>query len=292
VCSSDLLSVSERMRRDVQVGVELDDLTKANELMINYGRGFLPIVSEEHTLKAVVFKKDLEHHILHPQANEDAQKRLIVGAAVSTHPKDRERIISLIEEQVDFLVIDASDGHSVFQAETLEFIKENHDIPVIAGNVVTAQGFDFLVAAGADAIKVGMGIGSGCITQEAKATGRGQATAIMDIVKARKDYEDETGNYIPIIADGSVNSPAEICIALALGADSVMMGNYFARCTESPGKLSNRYAENKAMELKEYWMEGSAKAKSLNSSERNGRYYQGEELNDEQIGRASCRERV
>lgn len=267
------LPVAERMRTDIQMGVDIESLSEANALMIKHGRGFLPIVSEEHTLKSVVFKKDLDHHLHHPLATEDQHKRLMVGAAISTHPNNQTTIDALIDAEVDFLVIDASDGFTHYQADTLQYIKRNHQTPVIAGNVVTAEGFQFLANAGADAIKVGMGIGSGCTTQEAKATGRGQATALMSVVEQRDEHFEKTGSYLPVIADGSINSPAEICIALALGADSVMMGNYFARCTESPGKMISRYSGNQVQELKEYWMEGSRKAQN------NGRYFLGNESN-------------
>ena len=249
------LPVSERMRKDVQVGVEVEDLKEANRLMIQYGHGFLPVVSSHGTLQSVVFKKDLDKHLQHPQATVDYRKRLRVGAAVSTHPEDRERIRELSACDVDFFVIDSSDGFTGYQKQTLAWIKKQTGIPVIGGNVVTREGFEMLIEAGADAVKIGMGIGSGCITQEAKATGRGQATAIMEIAKARDAYAEKQ-SYIPIIADGGISSPAEIAVALALGADAVMMGNFFARCAESPGKVENRNGRP----VKEYWMEGSKKA--------------------------------
>ncbi|MBU4052853.1 MAG: IMP dehydrogenase, partial [Proteobacteria bacterium] len=249
--------VSERMRKDVQAGVEVEDLKEANRLMIQYGHGFLPIVTREGTLQSVVFKKDLDKHIQHPHATVDHRKRLRVGAAVSTHPEDLERIKELAANDVDFIVMDSSDGFTCYQKQTLAWVKKKTNLAVIAGNVVTREGFEMLVKAGADAVKIGMGIGSGCITQEAKATGRGQATAILDIVNARDEYAKKHP-YIPIIADGSISTPAEIAVALALGADSVMMGNFFARCLESPGKVENRNGRR----VKEYWMEGSKKAQN------------------------------
>ena len=144
------------MRSDIIFAENINDLVTANELMIKHGRGFLPIVSPEGTLQSVVFKKDLDHHLHHPFANVDSDKRLIVGAAVSTHPHHRKRIEALVREQVDFLLIDASDGFTSYQQQTIAYIKANHDIPVIAGNVVSKEGFDFLVDAGADAVKVGI----------------------------------------------------------------------------------------------------------------------------------------
>lgn len=249
--------VAERMKPNVQVGVGIEDLKAANELMIKYGRGFLPIVSQDGVLQSAVFRKDLDKHLKHPNESIDAKKRLLVGAAVSTHPEDRERVLALVENQVDVLVIDASDGHTEFQRQMLEFIKSNSQVPVIGGNVVTSQGFKFLVDAGADAVKVGMGIASGCTTQEVKATGRGQASALLDIAAARDALAQKEGVYIPLIADGGITGPADMSVALALGADSMMMGNFFARYTESAGNL----VRNAAGEIvKEYWMEGSMRA--------------------------------
>jgi IMP dehydrogenase len=251
--------VAERMKTDVQVGVAIDDLKVANQLMIQYGRGFLPIVSEEGTLLSVVFKKDLDKHIQHPHATIDAHKRLRVGAAVSTHPEDRERVQALVEHAVDMLVIDASDGHTAFQHEMLTWIKSRYAVPVVGGNIVTSQGFHFLVDAGADAVKVGMGIGSGCITQEVKATGRGQATALLEVGAARTQVAERYGTYVPLIADGGIRSPGEMVIAFALGADAVMLGNLIARFTESPGKMLRNTAGEA---IKEYWMEGSTRARN------------------------------
>ncbi|MFC1820897.1 IMP dehydrogenase [Thermodesulfobacteriota bacterium] len=249
------LKVDDRMKKKVQVGMEIEDLKEANRLMIKYGKGFLPIVSREGTLQSVVFKKDLDKHIRHPNATVDSNKRLRAGAAVSTYPEDRERIRELAEMETDFLVIDSSDGFTFYQKDTIEWIKKNFETLVIGGNIVTAEAFQMLVDAGADGVKVGIGTGSGCTTQEVKATGRGQATAIMEVAEARDIYANNN-RYIPIIADGGINSPSDIAIALAMGADSVMMGNFFARFTESPGRSHN--IDGKI--VKEYWMEGSLRA--------------------------------
>jgi len=242
------------MRKDVQVGVELDDLDQANQRMIEFGRGFLPIVSEEGTLRSVVFQKDRDKHLKHPSETTDAARRLRVGAAVSTHPEDRERIRGLLEREVDVLVVDASDGHTAFQAETIEWVKSQTQTPLVAGNVVTGEGFDFLATRGADAVKIGMGIGSGCTTQSVKATGRGQATAIAEVAAARDRHAARTGIALPLIADGGIAGTAEAVVALALGADTLMCGNLLARFEESPGRRL-RGARGEA--LKEYWMEGS-----------------------------------
>ena len=252
--------VVDRMKTDVQTGVEIDDLSQANELMIQYGRGVLPIVSKDGLLQSVVFKKDLDKHLQHPNESIDEKKRLLVGAAISTHPEDRDRVQALVEREVDVLVIDAADGHTHYQKQALGWIKSEFDVPVVGGNVVTAAGFEFLAAAGADAVKIGMGIGSGCTTQEIKATGRGQATALMDIAPARDALAKKEGRYLPLIADGGISTTAEMSVALALGADALMMGNFFARYTESEGNL----VRNAAGEIvKEYWMEGSTKARNF-----------------------------
>jgi IMP dehydrogenase len=252
-------TVQERMRTDVQAGVDIDDLKEANQLMIKYGRGFLPILSRDGRLQTVVFKKDLDKHLRHPDESIDEQKRLLVGAAISTHPEDRERVQALVEHEADVLVIDASDGHTEYQKQMLEWIKSRYQIPVVGGNVVTGQGFQFLVDCGADAVKVGMGIGSGCITQEVKATGRGQASSLMDVGQARDHLAQRKGSYIPLIADGGISGPAEMAVALALGADALMMGNFFSRYTESAGDLVRNAA---GQIVKEYWMEGSARARN------------------------------
>ncbi len=249
--------VSERMKTDLQAGVEIESLGEANDLMIKYGRGFLPIVSKDGILQSAVFKKDLDKHLKHPGESIDDKKRLLVGAAISTHPEDRERAQALYEHETDVVVIDASDGHTAYQLEMIEYLKQAIHVPVIGGNVVTADGFRFLVEAGVDAVKVGMGIGSGCTTQQVKATGRGQATALMTIAQARDEWAQQTGQYVPLVADGGISSPADMSVALALGADSLMMGNFFARFTESAGNL----VRNAAGEIvKEYWMEGSMRA--------------------------------
>ena len=253
-------TVDERMKTDVQSGTEVTELRSANELMIRYGRGFLPILSRDGILQTVVFKKDLDKHLRHPNESIDGQKRLLVGAAISTHPEDRERVQALVEHDVDVLVIDASDGHTEYQREMIQYVKQQCDTPVIGGNIVTADGFRFLVEAGADAVKVGMGIGSGCTTQEVKATGRGQGTTLMEVGATRDQWLKDTGSYIPLVADGGISGPAEMSIGLALGANAIMMGNFFARYTESQGSLMR----NAAGEIvKEYWMEGSMRAHNM-----------------------------
>jgi IMP dehydrogenase len=142
----------------------------------------------------------------------------------------------------------------------VEWIKSKYDIPVIGGNVVTARGFEFLAEAGVDAVKVGMGIASGCTTQEVKATGRGQASSLMAIAAARDELaRKEGGRYVPLISDGGISGPAEMAVGLCLGADSLMMGNFFARYTEGAGNMVRNVGGET---VKEYWMEGSTKARN------------------------------
>ena len=251
-------TVEEHMKTDVQSGTEVAELRSANELMIRYGRGFRPSLQRWNP-QTVVFK-DLDKHLRHPNESIDSQKRPLVGAAISTHPEDRERAQALVEHDVDVLVIDASDGHTEYQREMIQHVKQQCDTPVIGGNIVTSDGFRFLVEAGADAVKVGMGIGSGCTTQEVKATGRGQGTTLMEVGATRDQWLKDTGSYIPLVADGGISGPAEMSIGLALGANAIMMGNFFARYTESQGSLMR----NAAGEIvKEYWMEGSMRAHNM-----------------------------
>jgi IMP dehydrogenase len=223
-------------------------------------------VNKEDQLKNLVFRKDVRNHMNYPLELLDNRKRLLTGAAINTHDY-RERVPALEETGADILAVDSSDGFSIYQKQALEWISANYPhLPVIGGNIITGKGFRFLVDCGARAVKVGMGGGSICITQEQKGTGRGLASAIIDVVNERNRYFEETGKYIPVVADGGIVDSKDITIALALGADYVMMGRYFARMEESPTEkiqLSNRI-------MKPYWGEGSARAREWKSA----RYYQ------------------
>jgi len=238
------------------IGISLGD---ANREMIKHGTDVMPVL-DNNNLCYVVFKKDVQMHFSFPDSAVDEEKRYLVGGAVSTQPGDRKRIDSLLNAGADVIFIDASDGYSQFQADTLKYVRsKNSAIPVIGGNIINAEGFKFLAEAGFDGIKVGMGIGSGCTTQAQKGTGRGQATAIIDACQARDDFEGQTGKYIPLMSDGSIANSGQIMVALGLGADSVMMGRFFAQFTESAGGLRQHPTHGP---LKEYWMEASAKARS------------------------------
>jgi len=253
------LTVKERMipRAQLDVGVNVSDLEEANSLLIEGHRAVLPIVDTEDRLLSLVFRKDIEDHLDNPDQIVDARKRLIAAAAINTHDYV-DRVPSLIEAGVDVLSIDSSDGFSSYQRETIRWIRDRYpEIPIIAGNVITGPGFEYLATSGAGAVKVGMGGGSICITQEQKGTGRGLASAILDVVAARDAYAAKTGTHVPVIADGGIVNSKDAVVALALGADAVMMGRYFARMDESPtAKL-----QINGRTMKPYWGEGSARAR-------------------------------
>ncbi len=244
-------------RAQLDVGVEIVDLEAANALLIEGHRSVLPIVDRDDRLLSLVFRKDIEDHLDNPDQVVDEKKRLVAVAAINTHDY-HERVPALVEAGADVLVIDSSDGHTMFQKETLEWIRRRAPhLPVVGGNVITGEGFDFLVASGAGAVKVGMGGGAICITQEQKGTGRGLATAVMKVVEARDRHEARTGVHVPVIADGGIVNSKDVVIALALGADSVMMGRFFARMEESPTetvRINDRV-------MKPFWGEGSARAR-------------------------------
>lgn len=241
------------------------DLHTACDILIESHHSSLPIVDRNGALKYVVFKKDIDEHLENPLELVDTKKRYTVGAAINTHDY-KVRIPLLIEAGADVLFIDTSQGYTDFVKETLEYAtKEFSAIPIVAGNIVTKEGFRFLVESGAHAVKVGMGPGSICITQEQIGVGRGQATAIKEVAEERDKYFAETGIYIPIIADGGIVIAKDITVALALGADAVMVGRYLAGCDESPTEIRviTRTVDGQAREFREkpYWGEGSAKAK-------------------------------
>ena len=234
-------------------------LSEANDVIWEKKKECLPILTKEGNLKFLVFRKDYEERKHNPNSLLDKDKRYIVGAGINTRDYE-ERIPALVEAGVDLLCIDSSDGYSVWQKNTIQYVREKYgeNVKIGAGNVVDKEGFRYLAEAGADFIKVGVGGGSICITRETKGIGRGQASALIDVVQARDEYFKETGVYIPVCSDGGIVHDHHITIALALGADFVMMGRYFARFDESPTrivKINNNY-------VKEYWGEGSNRARN------------------------------
>ena len=237
-----------------QLGITLSE---ANQILWEHRLNSLPIIDKDQKLAYFVFRKDYDSHRNNPDELSDETKKLLVGAGINTRDY-KERVPALVEAGVDALCIDSSDGYSEWQQETLQWIKSHYDIPVGAGNIVDEKGFRYLVDAGADFIKVGIGGGSICITREQKGIGRGQATALIDVAQARDSYFKEKDIYIPICSDGGLVHDYHMTLALAMGADFLMMGRYFARFDESPTqtlRIGNNY-------VKEYWGEGSNRAKN------------------------------
>lgn len=235
------------------------DISAANDMIWENKINCLPVIDKNGHLDSLVFRKDYEQHKDNPLSLQDKEQRYLVGAGVNTRDYE-ERIPALVESGADILCLDSSDGFSIWQKEVIEWVhkKYNGKVKIGAGNVVSKEGFDYLADAGADFIKIGIGGGSICITRETKGIGRGQATAVIEVAKARDEYAKKTGIYIPICSDGGIVKDHHITLALAMGADFVMMGRYFARFDESPTskvKINNEF-------FKEYWGEGSKRARS------------------------------
>ncbi len=245
----------------------------------------LPLVDAEGNLVYMVFRKDYDSHKANVNELLDKNKSYVVGAGINTrdyaqrvpalveagvdvlcidssegYSEWQSRTIGWIEAGVDVLCIDSSEGYSEWQSRTIGWIREHYGdtVKVGAGNVVDAEGFRFLAEAGADFVKIGIGGGSICITRETKGIGRGQATAVIEVAKARDEYYKETGIYVPICSDGGIVHDYHITLALAMGADFVMLGRYFARFDESP---TNKVRIN-GQYMKEYWGEGSNRARN------------------------------
>ena len=219
----------------------------------------LPLVDAEGNLVYMVFRKDYDSHKANVNELLDKNKSYVVGAGSNTRDY-AQRVPALVEAGVDVLCIDSSEGYSEWQSRTIGWIREHYGdtVKVGAGNVVDAEGFRFLAEAGADFVKIGIGGGSICITRETKGIGRGQATAVIEVAKARDEYYKETGIYVPICSDGGIVHDYHITLALAMGADFVMLGRYFARFDESP---TNKVRIN-GQYMKEYWGEGSNRARN------------------------------
>lgn len=234
-------------------------LSEANNIIWDNKLNCLPIVDKEQNLHALVFRKDYDDHKQNPNQLMDSHKRLMVGAGINTRDY-KERVPALIEAGADIFCVDSSDGYTEWQKETIQYVKKTYgdEVKIGGGNVVDKEGFLYLVESGADFVKVGIGGGSICITREQKGIGRGQATAVLEIAKARNEYFEETGIYIPICSDGGIVHDYHIVLALAMGADFVMMGRYFARFDESPTKKIKRGNTF----VKEYWGEGSNRARN------------------------------
>ena len=234
-------------------------LKEANDIIWEHKLNSLPIVDENDHLMYFVFRKDYSSHKANPQELLDSKKRYLVGAGINTRDY-ATRVPALLEAGADVLCIDSSEGFSCWQKKTIAWIRENYGdtVKVGAGNVVDRDGFRFLAEAGADFVKVGIGGGSICITRETKGIGRGQATALIEVAAARDEYFKETGIYVPICSDGGIVHDYHMTLALAMGADFLMLGRYFARFDESP---TPKVMVNGAY-MKEYWGEGSSRARN------------------------------
>ena len=234
-------------------------LHDCNDIIWDNKINSLPLVDEEGNLQYMVFRKDYDSHKENVNELLDANKSYVVGAGINTRDY-AERVPALVDAGVDVLCIDSSEGFSEWQSRTISWIRERYGdkVKVGAGNVVDRDGFLFLAKAGADFVKIGIGGGSICITRETKGIGRGQATAVIEVAKARDEYYKETGIYVPICSDGGIVHDYHITLALAMGADFVMLGRYFARFDESPTnklRVGGNY-------VKEYWGEGSNRARN------------------------------
>lgn len=238
---------------------ESTTLKEANDIIWDNKLNSLPIIDKDQKLKYMVFRKDYSSHKENTHELLDANKRYVVGAGINTRDY-AERVPALIEAGADVLCIDSSEGYTEWQKLTIDFIREKYgdSVKVGAGNVVDKEGFLYLAKAGADFVKIGIGGGSICITREQKGIGRGQATAVIEVAKARDEYFEETGIYIPICSDGGIVHDYHITLALAMGADFIMLGRYFSRFDESPTNKVNINGNY----MKEYWGEGSNRARN------------------------------
>ncbi len=234
-------------------------LKEANDIIWDHKLNSLPLIDRDGHLKYLVFRKDYSQHKENPAELLDANKRYVVGAGINTLDYEK-RVPALVEAGADVLCIDSSEGHSCWQKQTIDFIRERYGdtVKVGAGNVVDRDGFLFLAEAGADFVKIGIGGGSICITREQKGIGRGQATAVLEVAAARDEYFEKTGIYIPICSDGGIVHDYHMTLALAMGADFIMLGRYFARFDESPTTKLNINGTY----VKEYWGEGSNRARN------------------------------
>ena len=246
-------------REKLVTGDPSTTLSDANDIIWEHKLNSLPIVDDDDNLMYFAFRKDYASHKENPLELLDAEKRFLVGAGINTRDY-AQRVPALLEAGVDVLVIDSSEGCTYWQSKTIAWVREHYGdkVKIGAGNVVDRDGFLFLARAGADFVKVGIGGGSICITRETKGIGRGQATAVIEVAQARDDYFRETGIYVPICSDGGIVHDYHMTLALAMGADFLMLGRYFARFDESP---TNKVMVNGAY-MKEYWGEGSNRARN------------------------------
>lgn len=234
-------------------------LSEANDMLWDHKLNALPIIDKNKRLTHFVFRKDYDSHKENPNELLDTHKRYVVGAGINT--KDyTERIPALVDAGADVLCIDSSEGFTEWQKDTIDYVRKQYgeEVKIGAGNVVDREGFLYLAESGADFVKVGIGGGSICITREQKGIGRGQASAVIEVAQARQEYYEKTGIYIPICSDGGIVYDYHMTLALAMGADFIMLGRYFARFDESPTNKLNINGNY----VKEYWGEGSNRARN------------------------------
>ncbi len=249
-------------------GEEGITLSEANDLIWHHKLNCLPVIARNGSLAYLVFRKDYAEHKENPLELVDEDKRLVVGAGINTRDHQK-RVPALVAAGADVLCVDSSDGFSEWQADAIAWTRATYGekVKIGGGNVVDAEAFRFLADAGADFVKIGIGGGSICITREQKGIGRGQATAVIEVAQARDEYYRSTGVYVPLCSDGGIVYDYHIVLALAMGADFVMMGRFFARFDEAPGRrlrIGGKY-------VKEYWGEGSNRARNWQRYHEGGR---------------------
>ena len=246
-------------REKIITAPDTTTLKEANDIIWDHKLNALPLVDKDDHLTYLVFRKDYDSDKENKYELRDNNKSYLVGAGINSRDY-KERIPALLEAGADVFCIDSSEGFTEWQKRTLSWVRETYgdSVKIGAGNVVDGEGFRFLADCGADFVNVGIGGGSICITRETKGIGRGQATALIDVCKERDKYYEETGIYVPVCSDGGIVQDYHITLALAMGADFLMLGRYFARFDESPTeriRINGRY-------VKEYWGEGSNRARN------------------------------